>query len=54
MNAVVVFMGELLCKMPLGVDGCHSTPGKASLGGWTMIAFMGVTALYILMRNPQR
>jgi hypothetical protein len=54
MGAVTLFLGGLLCRMPLGIDQCHSQSGIASLGGWAMIASLGTASMLVLMRNPRR
>jgi hypothetical protein len=55
MGNVAGFIGDLLCKMPLGMDQCQSGPdGRAELGSGGIFALLGVVALFFQMRYPRR
>jgi hypothetical protein len=55
MDDVAGFIGDLLCKIPIGMDQCTSGSGRAELGSGAIIATLGVVAaLFFLLRNPRR
>jgi hypothetical protein len=51
MGNVAGFIGDLLCKMPLGID---RPDGRAELGSGGIFALLGVVALFFQMRYPRR
>jgi hypothetical protein len=54
MSAFVIYMGILVCHMPVDMDQCHSTPGRAAIGGGALIAMLGVAAMLVLMHDARR
>jgi hypothetical protein len=47
-------IGELICKLPLGLSQCFSSNGKFVLGLWTIALLLGAGVLGFLSWNPRR
>jgi hypothetical protein len=54
MGDITAFIGELICKLPLGLSQCYSSNGKFVLGLWTVVALLGLGVLGFLSWSPRR
>jgi hypothetical protein len=48
------FVGGLFCKIPLGITECSSSSARVIIGRLVIVAALGVSAFYFLMRNQRR